>query len=80
MGKYALQLINIAKKYPDGDQENLVLNQVNLIIKEGEFVAIVDPSGSGKSTLLSIAGALLSPNEGEVKIKDTLITNKNQKE
>lgn len=80
MEKYAMQLIDITKKYPDGDQEQLVLDKVNLNVSEGEFVAIVGPSGSGKSTLLSIAGALLSVTSGEVKIKDTIVSNKNQKE
>lgn len=80
MKKYALQLIDITKKYPDGDQENLVLDQINLDVNEGEFVAIVGPSGSGKSTLLSIAGALLSPSNGQVRIKDELISNEKQSE
>lgn len=78
MKNYALQLVDITKKYPDGSQENLVLDQINLNVHEGEFVAIVGPSGSGKSTLLSIAGALLSPTSGQVKIKDTLISDENQ--
>lgn len=69
--KYALQLMNISKKYQDGDQENLILNGISLKVKPGEFIAIVGPSGSGKSTFLSISGALLSPTDGSVMVGDT---------
>ena len=78
MVKYALQMNNIIKTYQDGDSENIVLNNITLKVKPGEFVAIVGPSGSGKSTLLSIAGALLSCDQGEVIIGDTHI-NANKK-
>ncbi len=71
MGKFALQINNSTKIYQDGESKNTVLNNVTLKVKPGEFVAIVGPSGSGKSTLLSIAGALLSSEQGEVIIGDT---------
>jgi putative ABC transport system ATP-binding protein len=79
MGNNALELNNITKSYHDGEEENIVLNNVSLSIKYGEFAAIVGPSGSGKSTLLSIAGALLSPTSGEVRIGKTLLSDKNKK-
>ena len=79
MSEYALYLKNISKKYQDGEQERMVLKDVSLKVKPGEFIAIVGPSGAGKSTLLSIAGALLSPSEGEVLIGDTNLVNKGQK-
>ena len=74
--EYAIQLINISKKYKDGDQDNLVLEDISLNVKPGEFVAIVGPSGSGKSTFLSISGALLSPTEGSVIIGETNLNKK----
>lgn len=80
MGKYALEINNITKIYQDGSSENTVLKQVSLKVKPGEFVAIVGPSGSGKSTLLSIAGALLSSEQGEVIIGDTRIDPTKKKE
>ncbi|MDF2872182.1 MAG: hemin transporter ATP-binding protein [Anaerocolumna sp.] len=79
MGNNALELNNITKSYHDGEEENIVLNNVSLSIEYGEFAAIVGPSGSGKSTLLSIAGALLSPTSGEVRIGKTLLSDKNKK-
>lgn len=59
---------NITKNYQDGEQVIEVLKNVSLEVAQGEFVAIVGPSGAGKSTFLSIAGALLSPTEGEITI------------
>ena len=46
--------------------EDIALNDVNITIKKGEFIAIVGESGSGKSTLLSILSTLLTSSSGEV--------------
>jgi ABC-type lipoprotein export system ATPase subunit len=48
-----------------GGRPNFILKDVNLSIKEGEFISIMGPSGSGKSTLLNIIGMLDEPSEGE---------------
>lgn len=79
MSEYALQLNNITKKYHDGESENIVLKDISLNVKHGEFVAIVGPSGSGKSTLLSIAGMLLSPNSGEIVLNGKCLSDEKQK-
>ena len=59
-----IQLTNISKFYPVGFGKTYVLRNINLTIKEGEFVSIMGPSGSGKSTLLHILGLLEVPSEG----------------
>lgn len=59
-----IKLENITHFY--GDEK--ALDNINLNINKGEFVALVGESGSGKSTLLSIASSLLTPKEGEVII------------
>lgn len=79
MNEYALQFKNITKKYHDGESENIVLKDISLNVKHGEFVAIVGPSGSGKSTLLSIAGMLLSPNSGEIVLNGKCLSDEKQK-
>lgn len=75
-----LVLNQISKYYQDGSEQIEVLKNLSLTVKEGEFVAIVGPSGAGKSTFLSIAGALLSPSEGEVRIGNVSLNSLNQKQ
>ncbi|MBO3698549.1 ABC transporter ATP-binding protein [Roseivirga sp. E12] len=55
----------LKKFYYTDEIETTALNNVNLAIGEGEFVAIMGPSGCGKSTLLNIIGLLDNPSEGE---------------
>lgn len=71
---------NISKNYQDGEQVIEVLKNVSLEVAQGEFVAIVGPSGAGKSTFLSIAGALLSPTEGEIAIGGKVLNDLTSKE
>ncbi|WP_368429322.1 ABC transporter ATP-binding protein [Sulfuricaulis sp.] len=61
-----LDLKGISKSYGTGAQRTEVLKDINLQIKEGEFVAIVGFSGSGKTTLVSLMAGLLQADEGEV--------------
>lgn len=68
MNNSVITLKNIVKKYKDGNAERVVLDHVNLDVKEGEFAAVAGPSGCGKSTLLNVAGMMLAPEEGEVDI------------
>ena len=51
--------------------KDLALQNINLEIRKGEFVAIIGESGSGKSTLLSILSTLLKPTSGDVFFEDT---------
>lgn len=75
-----LQLENITKSFGDGDSSIQVLKNVNLNVNAGEFVALVGPSGSGKSTFLSIAGALLAPSSGKIRIGGQDISNYSEKQ
>ena len=56
---------NLKKVFITEEVETTALNQVNLKVKEGEFVSVMGPSGCGKSTLLNILGLLDNPSEGE---------------
>lgn len=60
-----ISLKNIERFYKAGIQKTWVLRDINLTVKEGEFVTIMGPSGSGKSTLLNIIGMLDQPDAGE---------------
>ena len=60
-----LQTKNLTKIFTTVEVETTALNNVNLEVQEGEFVAVMGPSGCGKSTLLHIAGMLDNPTNGE---------------
>ena len=55
---------DLKKIYRTEDVETTALNNVNLDVKEGEYVAIMGPSGCGKSTLLNVLGMIDKPSEG----------------
>jgi len=68
-GVASLEFKGVSKSYGTGPQRTVVLNDINLRINEGEFVAIVGFSGSGKSTLISLIAGLQQADAGEVLIK-----------
>lgn len=65
-----LKTSNLKKYYENGENLVKAIDNDNIDIKEGEFVAIVGKSGSGKSTLLHMMGGLDNPTEGKVYIND----------
>ena len=65
-----IELRNVEKSYPVGPNRTFVLRQVNMTIREGEFVTIMGPSGAGKSTLLAILGMLDGAWSGEFFFHD----------
>ena len=66
-----IEIKNLNKIYGKGEVEVKALNNINLEINEGEFVAIVGASGSGKSTLLHLLGGVDKPSSGEVILNGT---------
>ncbi|MEM7548738.1 MAG: ABC transporter ATP-binding protein [Bacteroidota bacterium] len=65
-----IKTVNLQKVYMTEEVETTALNEVNVEIKDGEFVAIMGPSGCGKSTLLNILGLLDNPSDGEYHFYD----------
>ena len=73
-----LKLVNVSKFFTSGEVRTAALNQVNLEIRAGEYVAITGPSGCGKSTLLSLLGLLDTPDVGECWFDGTNIAGLNE--
>jgi putative ABC transport system ATP-binding protein len=61
-----IRLRNVAKHYHMGDETVKALDEINIDVYEGEFVAIVGPSGSGKSTAMNLVGALDFSTKGDI--------------
>ena len=60
-----IKTVNLQKIFKTEEVQTWALNNVNIEVKEGEFVAVMGPSGCGKSTLLNILGLLDNPSGGE---------------
>lgn len=69
-----IELKDVSKLYGFGDATTIALDEVNLTIEPGEFVAIMGPSGSGKSTLLNVIGLLDRPTHGEYKLGERYVS------
>jgi nitrate/nitrite transport system ATP-binding protein len=69
-----LELKGVGKGYASAAGVSEVLNEINLTIREGEFVAIVGFSGSGKTTLISTIAGLVHPDRGEVLLDGKKVT------
>jgi putative ABC transport system ATP-binding protein len=71
MSSPVIELNNITRSFRIGEMEVNALRGVNLMIKKGEYVALMGPSGSGKSTLMNILGCLDTPTSGSYSLNGT---------
>ena len=65
-----IKTVNIIKEFGEKENKVRVLDDINIEIKDGEFVSLMGPSGSGKSTLLYLISGLDKPTSGKVYIND----------
>ena len=65
-----LKMNGITKVYRTSDIQTIALNNINLEVNRGEFVAVMGPSGCGKSTLLNVIGMLDNPTKGDYFFND----------
>src|SRR5689334_2748718 len=65
-----LEINGVSKGYPGNSGISRVLNNINLEIEEGDFVAIVGYSGAGKTTLISLMAGLIKPDFGTLTLND----------
>jgi putative ABC transport system ATP-binding protein len=68
-----IKIQNVSKTYIRDNFEVPVLNNINLEIEEGDFLALMGPSGSGKTTLLNLIAGIDTPNTGQLFVADTNI-------
>jgi putative ABC transport system ATP-binding protein len=69
-----IELSKVSKTVPSGSEMLTILHSLDLIIPDGQFVAVVGASGSGKSTLLGLIAGLDSPTSGVIRIDGHTIT------
>ncbi|MFX0172773.1 MAG: ABC transporter ATP-binding protein [Candidatus Hodarchaeota archaeon] len=72
MTKAHIKIKNLNKRFG----KNLVLQDINLEVKQGEYIVILGPTGAGKTTLLKLIAGLVKPTEGEIYKNDQPLTNK----
>jgi putative ABC transport system ATP-binding protein len=75
-----IEIKDLCKEYAMGDTIVKALDNINLTIKENEFVSIIGPSGSGKSTLMNIIGCLDVSDSGSYIFDDIKVEKANEKE
>lgn len=74
-----IEIKDVSKLYGFGDAATIALEEVSLIINEGEFVAIMGPSGSGKTTLMNIIGLLDHPSHGDYLLNGRIVSRLKQR-
>lgn len=74
----SIRLVNVGKIYKSGEVETVALKDINIEIKDSEFIVILGPSGSGKSTMLNVISGLDTPSSGEIYYNDEKISDYNE--
>ncbi|MGE7672783.1 ABC transporter ATP-binding protein [Lysinibacillus sp. NPDC094403] len=75
-----IEFKSVSKKYKSGEITINAVNNVNLMINQGEFTVILGPSGAGKTTILNLLGGMDTATEGLINIADKNISSFNKEE
>ena len=75
-----VRVSNASKEFQRGSEVTHVLDELNLEVKRGEFLALMGPSGSGKSTLLNLIGGLDRPTRGSIQVGEDVVDRLNDRE
>ena len=75
-----LKAINLQKDFKNNKNTFKILKDINLDVKEGEFLSIMGPSGAGKTTLLNILSTVDNPTSGKVYYENQNISKMNNKQ
>ncbi|PCJ32119.1 MAG: ABC transporter ATP-binding protein [Alphaproteobacteria bacterium] len=73
--KILYDLRGVSKEFVKGKEKITIFDNLNMSIKEGEFLAIMGPSGSGKTTLLNLLGGVDKPTNGQIWFNDSRMDN-----
>ena len=80
MTRQFITLDQVSKSYTRGGEKLQVLDQLDLKVPEGDFVALMGPSGSGKTTILNLVGGLDSCDSGTVSVADAEVSAMSRRE
>ena len=69
MSNRLIDIVDITKSYGD----SVILDQLNLYIRENEFLTLLGPSGCGKTTLLRILGGFETPDSGKIFLMEKIL-------
>ena len=80
MSDSLVKVDSVNKTYQRGGEKLVVLDNLNLEVPKGDFLALMGPSGSGKSTLLNLIGGLDTPTSGRVEVDGENLDKMNSKQ
>lgn len=80
MREEILKMAEVSKNYVIGEESQCILKDIDLTVKQGEFLSILGPSGSGKSTLMNIIGCLDTPTSGDYLLAGDRVTDMTERE
>jgi NitT/TauT family transport system ATP-binding protein len=70
----SLEAVGVSKIFSSQSEDSVAVDNVSLTVAPGEFVSLIGPSGCGKSTMMLMAGGLVPPTQGEMRVNGKVLT------